>query len=200
MQIFLQRSAQQLELCARVVRGEVDVSDQRDLARLLGAYAKQLMLLIKLHQQASREPVERALGDERRSKLLALTQELFDASIRSGRESATVAKAGNLAVPPDAALAPLSSALAREGEALTQSLALSAEALREGEQGTRTDLSEAHAEVERQIETLRDREDLSTVQQQELGRLISAISSQRLLVETQLRAEAWIADWRAAER
>jgi predicted transcriptional regulator len=198
MQVFLQRSAGQLELCAQAAQGENAVSDPRDVARLLSTYAKQLAQLLQLHQFASREPVERALSDERRSKLLALTQALFDASVRSRRESTAVTEIGNHADETEALLAPLYRALVKEEEALTRSITSAAQALREDESAVSAGLNEAHAEVEAQIVALRGRDDLEALERQKALQVIAAVSSRRALVETQLQIEAWIADWRAA--
>lgn len=198
MQVFLQRSAGQLDLCAQAVRGENGVSGSRYLARLLSGYAKQLALLLQLHQQASREPVERALADERRSKLLALTQELFDASIRFRRESTAITETRNPPAGIDLVLTPLRRALVGEDEALLHSMTRAAGALREDESRANAGLGEAHAEVEAQIEALWGRDDLTALDRQKIAQLISGIASRRMLVETELQIEAWIADWQTA--
>jgi hypothetical protein len=198
MQAFLQRSAGQLDLCAQAVRGENRVSGSHNLARLQIAYAKQLTQLLQLHQQASREPVERALADERRSKLLALTQELFDASIRSRRESAAITEIRSSPAENDFPLTPLRRALVGEDEALPHSMTLAAGALREDESRANAGLGEAHAEVEAQIEALSGRDGLTALDRQKIAQLISGIASRRMLVDTQLQIEAWIADWQTA--
>jgi uncharacterized membrane protein YccC len=198
MQTFLQRSAGQLDLCAQAVRGENGVSSSRSLARLLSAYAKQLTLLLQLHQQASREPVERALADERRSKLLALTQGLFDASIRSRREFSAITENRDLVAEIDFPLTPLSRALIAEDEALIHSMTLAAGALREDDSRANAGLGEAHAQVEAQIEALRGRDDVTALDRQQIAQLISGVASRRILVEAQLQIEAWIADWQTA--
>ncbi len=180
------------------MRGEDGVSGSRDLARLLSAYAKQLTLLLQLHQQASREPVERALADERRSKLLALTQELFDASIRFRREFTAITETRDPPAGIDLLLTPLRRALVGEDEALLHSMTRAAGALREDEIRANAGLGEAHAEVEAQIEALFGRDDLTALDRQKVAQLISGIASRRMLVETQLQIEAWIADWQTA--
>jgi hypothetical protein len=71
-------------------------------------------------------------------------------------------------------------------------------ALREDESCANTGLGEAHAEVEAQIEALFGRDDLTALDRQKVAQLISGIASRRVLVETQLQIEAWIADWQTA--
>jgi uncharacterized membrane protein YccC len=198
MQAFLQRSAGQLDLCAQAFSDENCVSGSRSFARLLSAYAKQLALLLQLHQQASREPVERALADERRSKLLALTQELFDASIHARRESNATTETRTPPAEIDLSLTPLRRALVGEDKALLDSMSLAAGAFREDESCANTGLGEAHAEVETQIEVLFGRDDLTALDRQNVAQLISGIASRRMLVEAQLQIEAWIADWQTA--
>jgi hypothetical protein len=127
-----------------------------------------------------------------------LTQELFDASIRSRRAPAAITEIRNLAAEIDSPLAPLSRALVQEDEALIHSMKRAAEALREEESRASAALGEAHAEVEAQIEALRGRDDLPVLERQQVLRLISEIASRRTLVEAQLQIEAWIADWQTA--
>jgi uncharacterized membrane protein YccC len=198
MQAFLQRSAGQLDLCAQPVGVGKRASGSRDVAPLLSAYARQLAQLLQLHRQASREPVERALTDERRAKLLSLTQELFDASIRSRREPTAIPEGGRLAAESDSPLAPLARALAREDEALIQSLARAAQALREHDGRPNADLGDAHAGVEEQLEALRERDALPARERPGALQLISRAASRRMLVEIQLQIEAWIVDWQTA--
>ena len=130
MQIFTQRAAAQLELCLQAL-GERDTeggAPVRDAAGLVSDYAKQLTMLGQLHAQAHAEPIERTLDDTRRAELLALLQEIFDASLRTrkwavGNEAAATQDAA-------AALAQLREALARHDEALVASLKSAADALR----------------------------------------------------------------------
>jgi hypothetical protein len=196
MQTFLQRSASQLDLFAQAVRDE-GVSGSLNLANRLSAYAKQQAQLLQLHQQASREPVEQALSDERRSKLLTLTQELFDASIRPRQESTAISEATKLPAEIDLPLTSLRRALVAEDEALIRSMTLAAAALRGDESRADAGLGEAHSTVEAQIEALRGRDDFAALDRQEVARLISGIAFRRMLVEPHLRIEAWIAEWQA---
>jgi hypothetical protein len=195
---YLQRSAAQLDLCAEAFSDENCVTGSRSFARLLSAYAKQLTQLLQLHQQASREPVERALADEHRLKLLALTQELFDASVHARRESNSTTETRTPPAEIDLPLTPLRRALVGEDEALLHSMTQAAGALREDESCSSTGLREAHAEVEAQIQAMFGRDDLTALDRQKVAQLISAIASRRMLVETQLQIEAWIADWQTA--
>jgi uncharacterized membrane protein YccC len=193
MQMFLQRSAAQLDLCAQALRADDGVSASPDLPRRLSAYAKQLAQLLQLHQRASIEPVEQALSDDRRSKLLALTQELFDLSARGGRESTAVAETRNLPAEIDSPLTSLRRALAAEDQALIRSMARAASALRGDDSRVDASLREAHAEVEAQIEVVRGSEDLAAVAREEVEPRISGT-----LVTAQLQIESWITDWQAA--
>jgi hypothetical protein len=174
------------------------VSGNLNLANRLSAYAKQQAQLLQLHQQASREPVEQALSDERRSKLLALTQELFDASIRPRQESTAISEARNLPAEIDLPLTSLRQALVGEDEALIRSMTLAAGALRGDESLADAGLGEAHAAVEAQIEAVRGRDDLTALDHQEVAGLISGIAFRRMLVEAHLQIESWITDWQAA--
>ncbi len=110
MQTFTERAAAQLDLCLRALHGTERAAG--DMASLVGAYAKQLTLLGQIHAQAHVEPVERALDDRRRGELLALTQDLFDASLRTPPAPGDAAEPGT-----DIALAPLRAALQRQDEA-----------------------------------------------------------------------------------
>jgi uncharacterized membrane-anchored protein YhcB (DUF1043 family) len=197
MQTFLQRSASQLDLFAQAVRDD-GVSGSLNLANRLSAYAKQQAQLLQLHQQASRELVEQALSDERRSKLLALTQKLFDASIRPRQESTAISEARNLPAEIDLPLTNLRRALVAENEALIRSMTLAAAALRGDESRADAGLGEAHGTVEAQIEALRGGDDLTALDRQEVARLISGIAFRRMLVEAHLQIESWIADWQTA--
>jgi hypothetical protein len=95
-------------------------------------------------------------------------------------------------------LTPLRRALVEEDEALLHSMTRAAGALREDESCVNTGLGEAHAEVEAQIQALFGRDDLTALERQKVAQLISGIASRRMLVESQLQIEAWIADWQTA--
>jgi hypothetical protein len=77
-------------------------------------------------------------------------------------------------------------------------MTLAAGALREDESYANTGLGEAHAEVEAQIQAVFGRDDLTALDRQKVAQLISGIASKRMLVETLLQVEAWIADWQTA--
>jgi hypothetical protein len=198
MQAFLQRSAGQLDLCVQAVRGENGVSGSRYLARLLSAYTKQLSLLLQTHQQASREPVERALDDARRAELLSLTQNLFDASVGARRWAI-----GNEAAAPQesaAALASLHEALTHQDETLVASLNAAAGALRGIGTAPDSGLGEARAAVDAQIDALRARADLARADDERLtSQLLARLAASRRLVESQLQLEVWLADWHRAQ-
>jgi uncharacterized membrane protein YccC len=201
MQTFLDRAAGQLDLCLQALSGTEPstggAAPGRDAASLVGAYAKQLTLMGKLHAMAHTEPVERALDDTRRAELLALTQDLFDASLRGqawgvGNESA---------VPQNAAatLAPLHEALTHQDEALVASLNAAPRALRETGPEPDASLGEARAAVEAQIDALRGHADLArALDARRKGEFLVQLAASRRLVDSQLRVEAWLADWRRA--
>jgi hypothetical protein len=140
--------------------------------------------------------VVRALGDERRSQLLALSQEVFDAvSTRMHREPPAVTEPRTPPAEIDLRLTLLRRALLQQDEALLRSMTLAAGALREDERRANAGLREAQAEVEAQIEALRDRDHPTALDRDKIAQLLSEIASGRMLVEAQLRIEAWIADW-----
>jgi hypothetical protein len=201
MQIFTARAAAQLDLCSRALgdgdRGSEGAGRGENAAGLVSTYAKQLTQLGQLHAQAHAEPVERALDDTRRAELLALTQDLFDASLRAG--GGAPSRQG--AVPPqvESALAPLRSALLRREQALSASLTASAAALRGTGPGPTSDLSAAQRAVEAQFDAIRG--------QAEIARALGAHDTQVLLAHLdaigalaagQLAIEAWLADWHRA--
>jgi hypothetical protein len=203
MQIFTERAAGQLDLCLRALgdggRGDERAAPDRNAAGLVSAYAKQLTLLGQLHAQAHAEPVERALDDTRRAELLALTQDLFDASLGARRSL----DGKEAAAPQDAAaaLAPLREALTHQDETLVASLNAAAGALRGSGPGPDSSLGEARAAAEAQIDALRGRADLArALDARETGELLAELAASRRLVESQLAVETWLADWRRAVR
>ena len=203
MQTFLERAAAQLELCLRALggreRGTEGAARGRDGAALVSAYAKQLTLLGQLHAQAHAEPVERALDDTRRAELLALTQDLFDASLRArripiGDERSVWQQGGD-------SLASLRTALLQQDEALLASMQTAAETLR-GEAPTESAssaLDEANCAVLARLDDLRARrEPLPSITAEAREAFLVHLASRRLLVDRQLTIEAWLADWRQA--
>jgi hypothetical protein len=160
----------------------------------VSARAKQLSLLGQLHAQAQAEPVERALDDTRRAALLALGQDLFDASLRAPRWGI-----GQEAVVPSdsaTALASLREALVQQDAMLVASLEASAAALRGS--GTLPDsrLREAQATVDAQTDALRGHADLATEGDAHLTvEFLAQLAASGALVESQLEFEAWLADW-----
>ena len=205
MQIFTERAAGQLDLCLRALRGAErrtqpstrGAAPGQDVAGLVSAYAKQLTLLGQIHAQAHREPVERALDDERRAELLALTQDLFDATLRA-RPAASELEQG-LSDETAAALSPLLEALGRQDDALLASMDAATRALRGASTEPDPRLRAAHAELEVQLVGLRngtyaDRE----IEARPTDELLALIGESRTLVASQLAIEAWLEDWRAA--
>ena len=205
MEIFTERAAGQLDLCLRALRsGERgtqpstgDAAPDRNSAGLVSAYAKQLTLLGQIHAQAHREPVELALDDARRAELMALTQDLFDTTLRA-RPGAFEFKQ-RLPDETAAALSPLLEAIGRQDDALLGSLNAATRALRGASTESDPRLREAHAEVEAQLVELRS----GTYADREIGprpteELLAVIGECRALVASQLAIEDWLADWRAA--
>jgi len=193
MQIFTARAAGQLDLCLRAARG---AARGPGAAGIMSGYAKQLTMLGQIHAQAHVEPVERALDDARRSDLLALIQDLFDASLRT-----PLAPAAEAEPAADAALAPLHAALGRQDEALVASLAAVAEALRGPAPGPGSELEEARAAVEAQLDALRGEPDVArALGARPTDALLASLGARRLLVARQLAIEAWLADWKRSDQ
>ncbi len=199
MQTFTERTAGQLDLCQRALgeRGSEGTAPDRGAAALLGAYAKQLTLLGKLHAQAHVEPVERALDDARRGELLALMQDLFDASLRARRTAAK--EEGSASPDAEAALAPLREALARHDAAILSSMAASAQALRGAAPAPDPGLREAQAALEAQIAGVRGRTDVvRSLGAHRTSEFLATVAERRKLAAGQLAIEAWLTGWRQA--
>jgi hypothetical protein len=206
MQIFTQRAAAQLDLCSRALaeggRDSKAAARSQDAADLVSTYAKQLSLLGQLHAQAHAESVEQALDDTRRASLLALIQALFDASLRAPRW-----RGGNeMSVPPEAepALTPLLESLAQRDAVLVARLKATADALRghvpEPGSSFDTSLAEARAAVGVQVDALRGRADLShEIDTSAAAEFLAQLAASDRLVESQLKLEAWLADWHRAQ-
>jgi predicted nucleic acid-binding protein len=191
MQTFTERAAGQLDLCLRALRdgerGSEGVARGQDAAGLVSAYAKQLTLLGQLNAQAHAEPVERALDDRRRGELLALTQDLFDASLRTPP------------APEEGAQPAADAALRRQDEALVASLVAVAEALRGGAAEPGPDLREAHDAVEVQLDAVRGDPDAARgLGARGTDALLASLDARRFLAARQLAIEDWLADWRRA--
>jgi hypothetical protein len=201
MQTFLERAAAQLDLCARSLRGgergSKGAPQGQDPAILVSTYAKQLTLLGQVHAQAHAEPVERALDDTRRAELLALTQDLFDACLRSPEFAP--GETGPVPQDAEAALASLRAALLEHAEALRSSIAASAQVLRGGTPEAGSRLAEAQTALEARLDEVRGRREIARAAgAQQLGAFLSYIDARRELVTRQLAIEAWLADWHRA--
>jgi len=191
MQTFTERAAGQLDLCLQALRGgkrsTEGAAQGQDAAALVSAYAKQLTQLGQLHAQAHAEPVERALDDRRRGELLALTQDLFDASLRTPP------------VPGDGLGPAADAALRRQDEALVASLVAVAEALRGAAAEPGPGLREAHDAVEVQLDALRGGPDAARgLGARGTDALVASFDARRFLAARQLAIEDWLADWRRA--
>jgi len=196
METFTTRVAGQLELCDRALTGPGRTGE--DTASLVSAYAKQLSLLGQLHAQAHVEPVERALDDQRRADLLALVQDLFDASLRAPRWGIGDEVTATMEAVDE--LAPLREALVRREEALAVSLKATAAALHGTGPEPDSSLREAHAAVEAELAALRRRRvPVPALDASQTAKFLARLAASRWLVESQLRIEAWLAEWQRAQ-
>ena len=196
-----ERAAAQLDLCLRALgggkRGIEGAVRGRAAAGLVTTYAKQLTLLGQLHAQAHREPVERALDDGRRGELLALTQDLFDASLRAPRFDPGETDAAHQ--DEEAAHASLRAALLQQDQAIVASITASAQALRGADIEPGPALGEARAAVEAGLDEIRgQRETARAASAQQADAFLAHLASRRELATRQLAIEAWLADWHAA--
>jgi len=196
MQTFTARVAGQLELCERAVTSPGRSGEET--SGLVSGYAKQLTLLGQLHAQAHAEPVERALDDQRRADLLALVQDLFDASLRAPRWGIGDEVAATMEAVDE--LAPLRESLIRLDEALVASLQATAAALRGTGPGPGSSLREARVSAEAQLDAVRRGRDAApALDASQAARFVARLAATRLLVDSQLRLEDWLRDWRGVE-
>jgi hypothetical protein len=196
--LFRARAAAQIDLCLSALRGLAPGCDhaerRRHVARILQRYTGQLASMAGLHGQAEHEPVELDLDGSRRAALLALTQDLFDASLATRGD---VTWAGEPEPGPSRrGLASLREALVREDEALFASVQSAADTLRGRATviGTAAAPGAALAEAQRTVldclDTLRDDAGDATFLEQ--------LDTRRRVVTRQLALEAWLADWATA--
>jgi hypothetical protein len=201
--LFRKRTAAQLELCLAALHGSAPDTDSAERRRYatetLQRFATQLAQLSTLHRQAEREAVEPALDGSRRAALLALTQDLFDASLARDTGFAPHSDPERDASHPD--IAALSIALDRESEALVASVRSTIDALRNHAAPPDSVLANAHRAVIDCLESLRDRaEDLPRVDERERTNFLERLDTRRQIITRQLALEAWLADWAAAGR
>jgi uncharacterized membrane protein YccC len=185
--LFRKRAAAQLELCLAALRGSATGADSAErnsyAAGLLQRFAAQLTQISKIHGQAEQEAVEQALDGSRRAALLALTQDLFDASLARNTGLVASVDQRSHASHPDAEA--LASALSRENEALAASVQSTIDALRNRKTPPSPALANAHRAVIDCLELLKNRAE-------DAPRIDEGITRQ-------LALEAWLADWAAAE-
>jgi hypothetical protein len=179
-------------VCLRALRDSEDAA--RDVAGLVSAYAKQLTLLGKLHEQAHTEFIERALDNGRRAELLVLIQGLFDCSLQARRT--TTQKIEQLTAGDS--LAPLREALGHQDKVLRASMLAAARLLRGATSEIDSGLASASQAVESQLRSLDRREAARRHDAPRLGELIAAVEGRRQLAAGQLSIEAWFADWQQA--
>jgi hypothetical protein len=199
MQTFTERAAAQLDLCVRALRGSGGDTAGPEAAALTSAYAKQLTLLGQIHAQAQAEPVERALDDERRGELLALTQDLFDASL--GAPRLTLDETDRVARDDDGAPTPLREALHRQSEAILASMIATGEALRGASTEPGPDLADAQTALEARLgEAHGESEIAQMTSAQRADALLAHVASRLQLASRQLAVEAWLAEWHHASQ
>jgi uncharacterized membrane protein YccC len=200
--LFRKRSAAQLELCLAALRGSApgaDAAERRThTAETLQRFATQLTQISTLHGQAEQEAVEQALDGSRRAALVALTHDLFDASLARDAGFAASGDQGHHASHPD--IAALSSALQHESEALLASVQSIIDALHDRAAPPNPTLANAHRAVIDCLESLRGRaEDAPRVGEHERAAFLGKLDARRQIITRQLALEAWLANWAAAE-
>ncbi len=198
--LFRKRAAAQLELCLMALCDSApDAADRRKhTAEALQRFAAQVAQISQLHGQAEQEAVEQALDGSRRAALLALTQDLFDASF--ARDAGITPSGGSerQASRPEAAA--FSSALQHESEALIASVQSAIDALRNRAAPPTSALANAHRTVIDCIESLRERsEDAPRVEEHERTAFFKRLDTRRQIITRQLAVEAWLAEWSAAQ-
>jgi len=200
--LFRKRAAAQLELCLAALRDSAPSADATERrmhnAETLQRFAAQLTHISKLHGQAEQETVEQALDGSRRAALLALTQNLFDASLARDAGIAPSGDSKRQDSSPD--VAALSSALQHESEALVASVQSMVDALRNRAAPPSPALASARHAVIDCIESLKERaEDTPQVDEHERATFLKRLDNRRQIITRQLALEAWLADWSAAE-
>jgi uncharacterized membrane protein YccC len=191
--LFWQRSASQLDVCGQLfAAGESDAEGRDEAtARSIDTYGTQLALLGQLDGQARQELTNDPPDDERRTQLLGLTQALFDASLavrsisRPDRISTGDAR--------EDALDTLEAALRRQDQAIRDSIAWAATALRGGDRTPSTDLFRCRADVEARLEEIREDRDVVRALGARLSDAISGhVAARREMASRQLEVEGWI--------
>jgi hypothetical protein len=190
--------AAQLALCldaVREARRAGDAGREERSTNLVRDCTQQAAQLGRLHGQARYEPVERALDQRRRARILALTLDLMDAVLSDRPDAAEL-----LLARGGGRLRSLSDAIVREDEAILDSMQRARDTVR-GEAAFRpSDLSAAHRALVERIEELRTQpEALRDLSDEDKQRIAIQLDSRRRLVFRQLAIEDWLADWRSAE-
>jgi uncharacterized membrane protein YccC len=195
--LFRQRVALLLELCLDTFQRAHDAKGTETaegLEALTRGWAAQSAQLGTLHGQARFEPIELALDEERRERILALATDLMDA-VRVYR-TGTLGPALERGAPP---LRPLFTALQRADEALLDSMRGAVGAVRGGAEQPASDLTAARDAFAEQLEALRARpETLPNVTNVERQRLLVEVDSHRRLTLRQQAIEFWLAEWKRA--
>jgi hypothetical protein len=199
--LFRKSAAAQLELCLVAL---LDSAPGAEAAKMrthtgeaLQLFAVQLPQISKLHGQSEQEAVERALDGSRRAALLALRQDLFDASLARDAGIAPSGDSERQVSHPD--VAALLSALQHESEALIASVQSTVDALRNRAAPATSALADAQRAVIACIESLRGRaEDAPQVGERERRAFLEQFDARRQIITRQLALETWLAEWAAA--
>jgi len=200
--LFRKRTAAQLELSIAALLGSTPSADAAErhthTAETLQRFAAQLTQISKIHGQAEQEAVEQALDGSRRAALLALTQDLFDASLERDAGFEPHDDPGLDASRPD--VAALANALNHESETFVASMQSTIDALRNRAAPPSPALANAHRAVIDCVESLRDRaEDAPRVDEHKRAVFLEKLDARRQIITRQLALEAWLTDWVAAK-
>jgi uncharacterized membrane protein YccC len=200
--LFRNRTAAQLELSIAALLGSTPSTGAAErhthTAETLQRFATQLAQISMLHGQAEQEAVEKALDGSRRAALLALTQDLFDASIARDAGFAGSDDQQLDASHPD--VEALASALHHESEALIASVQSTVDALRNRAVPPSPTLANAHRTVSECLESLRNRtEDVLQIDEHERTAFLERLDTRRQIITRQLAVEAWLTEWSAAQ-
>ncbi len=200
--LFRKRAAAQLELCLSTLQRLAPDTDsagrRRRATESLQHYTEQLASMASLHAQAEHEPVELGLDGPRRAALLALTQDLFDASLVA--LGTTAWERGPGPAPSRPELASLREAFVREDESLLASVQSAADALRAGAVAPNSALAETRRDALDRLDALRaDTGSAALPDEPDRIAFLEELDSRSRIVNRQLAIESWLADWAAAE-
>jgi uncharacterized membrane protein YccC len=176
--------------------------ERRRAEELFRASVEHGASLGSLHDQARREPVERALDEHRRAEILSLATGLTETAF-TGPET-FVLKHGEQSDVSEASgprMRALLEALRTEQEALLASMQSLVDVIR-GEAVCRaSDLATAHQAVEDRAQELRaDPTEHPEVHEEQMRRFLVHLDVRRELVLRHQAIEEWLAEWQEAEQ